>query len=106
MLDVRGARKRLKTAKELLHDPTPEHHQEVREDLLNAYQTLTTLAHDVVDLPSKPLLLQDFRLNHNWSRDLIEDALLCLDDVKTHRTQREKLLMTAAEYVREAYLLI
>ncbi|GGJ42760.1 hypothetical protein [Deinococcus roseus] len=106
MSDVRSARKRLKDAQDLLQDPIPEHHPDVRLALLSAYQTLTDLSHLNFDPPHKALVFQDFRLNHNWSRDLIQDALSCLDEMKTESSKRLNLLTAAAEYVREAYLLI
>lgn len=106
MADVRTARKRLNAALSLLHHPIPEHHQDVRDDLLFAYQTLTHLA----ELDTAPLrkvrVYQDFRLHQGWARGLIEEALECLEEVQGSSKKHLKKLIAAADCVQDAYLLI
>lgn len=60
MTDVRTARRHLQTALDLLHDPTPEHHLDVRYDLLEAFQTLTRLAHIKKKHPTKSRCIRIF----------------------------------------------
>ncbi|WP_189007936.1 hypothetical protein [Deinococcus roseus] len=106
MSDVRMARKRLKAALRLLDDPAPEHHQDVRSDLLVAYQTLTQLAEVHADPPRKVAVYQDYRLNRTRARTLVEEALQCLHDAKAFPRKSHLQLSIAADYVQDAYLMI
>lgn len=105
MSDVRKIKRQLITVLDLLQDPTPEHHQEVREDLLSAHQKLSQMADVNAPTPSKVAVYQDFRLHRTWAREHIESALECLQHLgKTHG--KRKKLTSAAEHLQDAYLLI